>query len=286
MTERLIILLIAVIVAAGALLMLPPGPSSRLQSAVRYVTSPAQSWSDAAARISRAAVGKNDLNPPDQGGTEKNSAEIARIQLEYQSSKATMEQMRWDLRLLGAHQASYRHPFTVSYAKVIKRDPLVSYYDSVMIDCGATDGIKAGQYVVSLSATPELVGIVTETAATASRVMLVTHPEFAVPCGIPSRNITGVLRCPPREQGPALEHPAQYLEIANPMGAAYDAIREGDLVLTSGLDENSEGVANILVGSVKEKAQREDGMPVIRLKPSSSLPSFTHVMVVLNAKKK
>ena len=297
MTERLITLLLALAIATGALLLLPPGPSTRLQSAVRYVTHPAQSWSDAAARISRAVLGSDSQTesiPQDgsaQNGSAKSSAEIARIQLEHQSSKATLEQMRWDLRLLGAHQSSYRHPFTVSVAKVIKRDPLVSYYDSVMIDSGATDGVKAGQYVVSIPAetgasSPALVGVVAETAATASRVMLVTHPGFAVPCGIPSRNITGVLRSPPRKPGLALEHQPQYLEIANPMGANYDAVREGDQVLTSGLGENAEGVANILVGNVKEKAQREDGMPVIRLNPSASLQSFSHVLVVLGAKKK
>ncbi len=296
MTERLITLLLALAIATGALLLLPPGPSSRLQSAVRYVTRPAQSWSDAAARISRAALGSDSQAEPSpqdgsaQNGSAKSSAEIARIQLEHQSSKATVEQMRWDLRLLGAHQASYRHPFTVSVAKVIKRDPLVSYYDSVMIDSGATDGVKAGQYVVSLptheGASPELIGIVTETAATASRVMLVTHPDFAVPCGIPSRNITGVLLGPPRMPGLALENMAPYLEVANPMGTGYDAIREGDQVLTSGLGENTEGVANILVGTVSMKVQREDGMPVIRLKLPASLPSFTHVLVILGAKKK
>jgi len=301
-TERLITLILALLIASCVLLMLPPGPSTRLQSAVRYVTHPAQSWSDAAARISRAALGTDtQAEPSSQDGAGKDAAtqkapsastaEVARIQLEHQSSKATLEQMRWDLRLLGAHQSSYRHPFTVSIAKVIKRDPLVSYYDSVMIDSGATDGVKAGQYVVSLPAdtgasSPALVGVVTETAATASRVMLVTHPDFAVPCGIPVRNITGVLRSPPREPGLALEHQPQYLEVANPMGANYDAVREGDQVLTSGLGENAEGVANILVGSVKEKAQREDGMPVIRLNPSASLQSFSHVLVVLGAKKK
>lgn len=290
MTERLITLLIALFIAAGVLLLLPPGPASRLQSAVRYVTHPAQSWSDAAARMSRAALGPDEKDEGGQGSSPQAAATVARIQLEHQSSKATLEQMRWDLRLLGAHQTSYRHPFTVSVAKVIKRDPLVSYYDSVMIDSGATDGVKAGQYVVSLSAkegaSPELLGVVTETAATASRVMLVTHPEFAVPCGIPARNITGVLRCPPRMPGLALENLSPYLEIANPMGMGYDAVQAGDQVLTSGMGENVDGVANILVGTVSEKAQREDGMPVIRLKPPASLPSFTHVLVILGAKKK
>ncbi|MBP5639563.1 MAG: rod shape-determining protein MreC [Victivallales bacterium] len=291
MTERLLTLLIAVIIGTMVLLLLPPGFSNRIESAARYITHPAQSWADCAARMSRAALGTAETDGEKTPALEKKQEELARVQLEYQSTKATMEQMRWDLRLLGAHQASYQHPFTVSIAKVIKRDPLVSYYDSVMIDCGATDGIKTGQYVVAMpsegdSAKPELIGVITEVAATASRVMLVTHPEFAIGCAIPTRNITGVLRCPPKTSGLALENSSPNLEIANPMGLEYDSVAPGDLVLTSGMEENTEGTANILVGTVIGKGQREDGMPVIRLKSSAKLDAFSHVMVVLGAKKK
>ena len=48
----------------GALLLLPPGPSARLAGALRYVTEPAQAWSDCAARLASAFVGHTGAEAP------------------------------------------------------------------------------------------------------------------------------------------------------------------------------------------------------------------------------
>ena len=296
MRERLIPLLIAVLVGSGILLMLPPGPAARFSAAVRYVTRPVQSWGDLAARITRAAVRTDKADPPETSAAsvEALAEKLAATQLEYQSAQASMEQMRWDLRLLGARQASYQHPFTVCVARVIQRDPLLSYHDTIVIDRGVTDGVKPGCYVVGLpkpgddgtAAEPELMGKVTEVTATTSKVMLMSHPLFSAPCTIPSRGISGVLMSRRKELGLPYEWPSAEIYLAYPVGTEYKSVAPGDRVYTSGLGEDASGVANVLIGTVEEKTPRDDGMPAIQLKPAASMAHFSHVLVVLGSARK
>ena len=285
---RLLPPLLAMLLGIGALLLLPPGPSARLASALRYVTEPAQAWSDCAARLASAFVGHTGAEAPQ--ATEQRVL-AAEQQLELNALRAAVRQLRQEVRRLGARsEETYRSHFTTAIAKVIRRDPLAAYYDHLLIDAGAVDGIKVGQYVVAVppldappTSLPSLLGVIREVSAHASSVQLMTSETFAVPCGIPSCGVTGVLTGlgtqPP--DGYAIEKDISRLILANPSGHDLDRLRPGEAVYTSGLGDDPQAVPNIMVGQVTATSLSENGMPIVLLRPEAPLWNVTHVLVIL-----
>lgn len=281
-------LMLALVLALALLLLLPPGPSARLASALRYVTEPALAWSDCATRLAGAFVGRTDTAPQDGDATRVLAAEQ---QLELNALRAAVRQLRQEVRRLGARsEETYRSHFTTAIAKVIRRDPLAAYYDHLLIDAGAVDGIKVGQYVVAVppldappTALPSLLGVIREVSAHASSVQLMTSETFAVPCGIPSCGVTGVLTGlgtqPP--DGYAIEKDISRLILANPSGHDLDRLRPGEAVYTSGLGDDPQAVPNIMVGQVTATSLSENGMPIVLLRPEAPLWNVTHVLVIL-----
>ena len=63
MKQKSIIAAIAAIVLAIALLLMPPGVTSRFASLVRIVTHPALAWADWTARVSLATIGHGSPFP-------------------------------------------------------------------------------------------------------------------------------------------------------------------------------------------------------------------------------
>ena len=286
---RLLPPLLAMLLGIGALLLLPPGPSARLAGALRYVTEPAQAWSDCAARLASAFVGHTGADTAPQATEQRVLA--AEQQLELNALRAAVRQLRQEVRRLGARsEETYRSHFTTAIAKVIRRDPLAAYYDHLLIDAGAVDGIKVGQYVVAVppldappTSLPSLLGVIREVSAHASSVQLMTSETFAVPCGIPSCGVTGVLTGlgtqPP--DGYAIEKDISRLILANPSGHDLDRLRPGEAVYTSGLGDDPQAVPNIMVGQVTATSLSENGMPIVLLRPEAPLWNVTHVLVIL-----
>ena len=238
-------LMLALVLALALLLLLPPGPSARLASALRYVTEPALAWSDCATRLAGAFVGRTDTAPQDGDATRVLAAEQ---QLELNALRAAVRQLRQEVRRLGARsEETYRSHFTTAIAKVIRRDPLAAYYDHLLIDAGAVDGIKVGQYVVAVP------------------------PLDAPPTALPS--LLGVIR----EGSGDLSRRSR----ANPSGHDLGRLRPGEAVYTSGLGDDPQAVPNIMVGQVTATSLSENGMPIVLLRPEAPLWNVTHVLVIL-----
>ena len=151
MKEKAIIAAIAAIAMAFALLLMPPGLNSRLAALVRIVSHPALAWSDFTARISLAMLG-NGSPVPEQENI---------IQLQYDLSvKKTELSTAWALYTSSVLENRFLKDrlrlvyddslFTLTLRKVMKRDPISKYYDTIIIDGGSKEGLKIGQVVLSL----------------------------------------------------------------------------------------------------------------------------------------
>jgi len=296
--SKVLYILLAGAIAVVLVLLLPPGPSKRLASGLRYVSQPAQTWADWAGRVSRAAVGNPEAEQvPDTTAAANNALEaLRRTQLEFNALQNENHRLRQQLRWAGERAQAFTEAYTVALARVVRRDPLVSYYDAIVIDKGRNDGIREGHYVVATPAEtptsePRLIGVVSEVSATSSRVMLISYPEAAIACYIPSRRVTGLLYGTIEESTqenplPAIGTVVNKLILANPAGADYDAIAVGDKVYTSAQGDNEEGVPDLLIGTVAQMTQAANGLPEIHLTPSAPLGQFDQVLVVLKAKGK
>ena len=296
MKGRFLSIIISLIAGIVLLLLLPPGMSERLANGIRLVTQPVQSWSDLVARVARAAVGETEETTPataEQGSVAALRRALAMTQEQFAAAQVAHMQLKHELKLFNANSGGYDMPFTMTLARVIKRDPLSSYYDSIVIARVSNDGLKPGQYVVAIpppdadgaSNIPELIGMVTDVSATTALVQLITSPDIAVPCHIPERSITGLLVG--LKEGnisePHIVMPADSLLMSNPEGISYDMVQIGDPVFTSAIGDNTQCVPNLYIGKVAAVGQDDDGMPEIMLEPAASLGQFTHVLVVLQA---
>ena len=294
MKERVLTIFISLLLGLALLLFFPPGLSIRCAAAVRLVTHPVQSLTDCLARMALAATTDGLADPSAVG---KDTAEekiqsltdsLQQARLECAAWQAKDAQMKRELSLMGGVANREDPAFTLCLARVVQRDPLASYYDSLVIARGRNDGIKTGQFVVapmSGNETPNLIGIVTEVSATSSYVCLVTNPDCAIPCHIPARNVTGLLAGAPKNNLPGvrISLPVDRLAVSHPEGAGYDNLRAGDMVYTSTLGENPQAVENLLIGKVVEMGQGDDGLPRVLLQPSADLGQLSHVLVVLKA---
>ncbi|MCL4395026.1 MAG: rod shape-determining protein MreC [Chloroflexi bacterium] len=175
-----------------------------------------------------------------------NELAIDRVQVtELQKENATLrEQLGYkqsnpDFDLVGA-AVLQRNP---DQANVIGQDPtnLVQY---VVVDQGSADGVKEGMPV----ATPQgLVGRVTEVGTHWSKVLLITDPSSSVNGVVQSTRATGIV------EGQIGNLVSKDLVIKYvPQG---DAIKVGDLILTSGLGGTFP--KRIVIGQVTEVRKQD-----------------------------
>lgn len=153
--------------------------------------------------------------------------------------------------------------FSLVAARVIGRDS-ANWANSLLIDKGASAGIKEGQLVITDLG---LVGMVAEAAKDLSRVMLISDPNFNIAGVIQRSRETGIVsgsllgRCMMR-----------YLD-----GDAD--IAKGDLVLTLGLSENYP--KGIIIGEVIGLSSEDNGISMrAMIKPKVKLSALEEVLVI------
>jgi cell shape-determining protein MreC len=293
MKEKSIIAAIAAIVLATALLLMPPGLTSRIASLVRIITHPALAWSDWTARISLATIG-NGSPVPEQEKITQLQYELAVTQTELTNawalySSALLENRFLKDRLRLVYDDSV---FTLTLCKVMKRDPISSYYDTIIINGGFKTGLKVGQIVLSIPPSPKtgeqreppsLLGIIRDVSRDSAIVTLTTAADFSIACRIPERNVTGLItgRVNSNQTGPAISIPPGNLLMSHPTEPPADPVQVGDKVYTSALGDNSESVDNIYVGTVDEISTSEIGAPVLHIRPAVTNEQLNYVLVAL-----
>ena len=296
MKEKTLIAATAAVGLAVALLMMPPGFTSRISSLARMVSHPILAWSDFTARISLAAMG--DGSPiPTQRQVAQIRQELARKDIELTNAWA-----QYRTAILENHYLKNRlrvlyddNLFILTLCKVTKRDPLSSYFDSITLGNGYKDGLKPGQLVITVPPDPEpgerredscLLGIIREVSKDSASVTLATAEDFSIACRIPERNITGLLtgRTLSGHPGPAVSIPPGDLTLKHPMTAVADPVQVGDKVYTSALGDNSENIDNIFIGTVDEISTNEIGAPVLHIRPAVSNEQLDYVFVALKTR--
>jgi len=293
MKEKTIIAAIAAIILATALLLIPPGLTSRLAGIVRAASRPALAWSDLTARISLAILGSGSPMPEQEQITQLRydlavkQTELTNAWAQYKS--AVLENYFLKDRLRLVYDDSL---FTLTLCKVMKRDPISSYYDTIIIDGGFKRGLKIGQIVLTLPSTPKpgeqreppsLLGIIRDVSRDSAIVTLTTADDFSIACRIPERNITGLItgRVKSGQSGPAISIPPGNLILRHPTERPADPVQVGDKVYTSALGDNSESVDNIYVGTVDEISTSEIGAPVLHIRPAVTNEQLNYVLVAL-----
>lgn len=293
MKQKTIIAALAAIVLATALLFMPPGVTSRLASLVRIVTHPALAWSDWTARLSLATLG-NGSPMPEQEKITQLQYELAVKQTELSNAWAQYTTAIVENRFLKARlrQVFDYTAFTLTLCKVMKRDPVSSYYDTIIIDGGTKEGLKVGQFVLSLPPPPKseeqreppsLLGIIRDVSRDSAIVTLTTATDFSIACRIPARNVTGLItgRINSAQSGPSISIPPGNLILRHPTEPPADPVQVGDKVYTSTLGDNSESVDNIYIGTVDEISTNEIGAPILHIRPAVTNEQLNYVMVAL-----
>jgi rod shape-determining protein MreC len=187
------------------------------------------------------------------------------------------QQLRKEVGLDDSIGIDAYHPVT---AQVILRDPTL-WYQTVNIDKGSDDGVGLHDPVVADGA---LVGEVSEVAANASVVSLITDHTVSVTARVTDANgDTG-------ELVPAVGSPNQlvleYLQAPNP-GQVQNGPQQGQLVVTAGFRSNtleSYFPANIPIGwipSFDENQLLNNGQ--VPVTPAADLRHFDVVQVLTQA---
>ncbi|MBI5304444.1 MAG: rod shape-determining protein MreC [Chloroflexi bacterium] len=197
-----------------------------------------------------------------------NASEIQRVRVRELENENTQlrQQLRYkqsnpDFDLLGAAVLERE----IDLARVIGRDPS-NLARFIIIDQGSAEGVKVGMPVV----TPEgLVGRVTATGAHWAKALLITDPSSSVNAVVQSTRATGIT------QGDVNGNVIiKYV----PQG---EAIKPGDLILTSGMGGNFP--KRLVIGQVTEVHKRDiELFQEAAIKPTVD---FTRLEFVLILKK-
>ncbi len=148
-------------------------------------------------------------------------------------------------------------------AAVVLRDPAPGR-DVIVIDRGASDGVRKGQPVLGSGAT--LIGLVSSVQQDRARVRLLSDPQSAIAAVVQSTRTQTALTG---------SRDGLRLEFA-PVG---DPISEGDLVLTSGLIGGLPG--GLLAGQVTEIDRSGQHLfAEIRVEPLATYGRLEHVLVI------
>lgn len=127
-----------------------------------------------------------------------------------------------------------RTRFTTQVATVIAKDP-ASRGKWIVVNEGSLGGIERGMAVVASPGV--MVGVIDEVYPQSARVMLLSHPESALPGRIAGQNTRGIVRG---------EHA---LGMMLGMISQADAVKEKDSVVTDDLERNIP--SGLLIGTVQ-----------------------------------
>ena len=151
------------------------------------------------------------------------------------------------------------------------RDPFTR---KVVIDKGTGTGIKAGQVVVDGAG---VMGQVTRAYPFVSEVSLLTDRDQAIPVQVVRNGLRAIAYGMPGGLGGAGETGAMELRFL----AANADVREGDVLVTSGIDGTY--LAGLPVASIT-RIEREAGYAFAKIicKPAAGIDRFGQVLVLMN----
>ena len=153
-------------------------------------------------------------------------------------------------------------------ANVVSRD-VSPWFQSIVIDRGAGDGLQAGMPVVTDSG---VVGMVMGTAPRASKVLLLIDPRSRIDAYVQRSRARGSVRGT-ASRGADFEHVLR-----------EEDVREGDLLLTSGLD--SIYPKGLVVGEVGRTERKPYGLfQQARVAPAVDFRKLEEVFVILERRR-
>ncbi len=261
------------------LMCLPPGINRRLEAVVHLVTEPSQAFTRLCARATRGALGgyPDPTSRDDMMALKAEAAEYEAALADLRAESSQLEQENTVLRnRLGFIENSTTLSLTL--CQVLQRDPFSEYYDYIIIDKGMGDGIKKGYCVMNEQG---LVGVVEEVAFNTSKVLLMTSRQFAMPCQVRARNVTGLLMgtgtANPKEL--SMAQPIPKIVVNSLDGILFNKVAvEDDVTVSATGEPNGHG---IVVGKVSAVNSTTAGAPLLTIQPAASLSQLKYVFVVV-----
>ncbi len=257
------------------LLNLPPPAALRSAAVVRDGLEPFQNTLSLAlgrARYYASRLGRTAGMLREKRDLEIRVAELQQRLRRMEHFEAENEALR---RQLGF---SILAPQKLLLCEVIARGDMSGWWQTVRINKGLADGVRAGMAVMT---TDGLIGRTLEVSDRTADVLLITDPNCKVACKVAHSEAFGILRGAGVSLSgrPAMEmlasvRPAQmnYIPMAH-------EVREGDVILTSGLG----GVfpEGLPVGRAVAVRRHESGLyQQVDVVPSANLAAIRYVFVV------
>ena len=178
-------------------------------------------------------------------------------------NRANEEILRENERLRRLLSMNERVDFSTIGARVIARTP--DFLENVIyVDRGAKDGVRVDFPVVSWES---IIGRIVHVAENQSEVQLITNPDASIGVMMEDTHTPGVLR------GTG-ERILELNYISN-----AEQIRDGEIVLTSGLD----GIfpKGFLIGEVVDSSQSQRGFYDIKVQPVEDFLHIEEVSILL-----
>ncbi len=190
--------------------------------------------------------------------------EIAKLRLENHKLRAALDNLA---DLLPVEEYRKRLEFKTKTARVIAAG-MPGASNELTIDLGEEDGIKTDMGVI----VPEgVVGVITKVLPGVSVVRLLSDPEAAIDATIPDTKVRGIVGG--RSEGNQLRCKFSFVEHA-------DEIKDGDLLVTTGMDQRFPPGLPIGKIVLKEGNQTGQEQETFMVRPAVEFESLRHVLVI------
>lgn len=260
-------IIISFVVLACVLFLLPSGTRARIARTCRVFIEPSVEFNAMTQRVAREVLGGL---PEGMTLAERDEllAELAKAKADLASRDAADAAIQAENRQLQRLLRYFKesHEYSLVVAGVTGRSESDDAFGTVVLDRGASDGIQAGQAVLSVEG---VVGVVLESTTRSAVVRFITSRHFAISAEVTARQVSGIL-----------ENCDGALALTAPMGNAFDDLRKGEAVYTSALGNDSM-VSGLLLGTITEKDRGPDDSPRYFVKPASNPVGQKYLFVAI-----
>lgn len=242
-----------------------------IQRGVLQVLSPIQEGASRALKPARDLFGWFGDTIHAKGQVKSLRKQVQQLRVEAIAGQNAVRENQQLSKMLGLDATSRLAPTNPVAANVISVDPSV-WSQTIAVDVGSADGVRAGQPVVDGDG---LVGAVSDTVASNSAVVdLITNSDTAVPARVARNGVLGVLQPAVGDQNDLL------LKFA---GAAD--VRTGDAIDTSGTVSRTNRFTSLYppgipVGVVTRIDDAGSDTQTIHVRPFANVRGLEHVQVL------
>lgn len=242
-----------------------------VQRGVLQVLSPIQEGASRALKPARDLFGWFGDTIHAKGQVKSLRKQVQQLRVEAIAGQNAVRENQQLTKMLGLDATSRLAPTHPVAANVISVDPSV-WSQTIAVDVGSADGVRAGQPVVDGDG---LVGAVSDTVASNSAVVdLITNSDTAVPARVARNGVLGVLQPAVGDQNDLL------LKFA---GAAD--VRTGDAIDTSGTVSRTNRFTSLYppgipVGVVTRIDDAGSDTQTIHVRPFANVRGLEHVQVL------